>query len=469
METDTQPQEISKRLRGIIWILVLGALAPMLDTTIVNVALPTVGHALRAGVSSSQWTITGYLLAMGVVIPLSGWLLERLGGKRLWVTALLFFLAGSVLSGAAWSMTSLIVFRIIQGAAAGIVMPLMTTLGIKLARELAPGVPLGRIMALATVPIMIVPVLGPVIGGFIVGYLDWRWIFYVNVPVCLTAMLLAWWKLPTEEAVGERRPFDVLGFAQLAPAVALTLYGLSKATGPKGFNTKAVYEPVAIGLLLAACFVVYAFRKAHPLINLRTLRVRAYAASLGVLFFSGLAIYGPLLLVSLFYQNVQHKSVLMTGLLLAPQGIGSILPRIFVGKLVDRIGPRPVILGGLAITVLTTVPFALATANSNEWLLAIILFVRGLGLTPVNIAVMVGAFQGVPKEDIPDASSTTRIVQQVGGSFGTAVLIVILTRALTLHMALAQAFNVAFWWSIGFVALAVVPTLLLPKVVKAES
>jgi len=161
--------------------------------------------------------------------------------------------------------------------------------------------------------------------------------------------------------------------------------------------------------------------------------------------------------------------VLMTGLLLAPQGIGSILPRIFVGKLVDRIGPRPVILGGLAITVLTTVPFALATTNSNEWLLAIILFVRGLGLTPVNIAVMVGAFQGVPKEDIPDASSTTRIVQQVGGSFGTAVLIVILTRALTSHTVPAQAFNVAFWWSIGFVALAVVPTLLLPKVVKAES
>jgi EmrB/QacA subfamily drug resistance transporter len=460
METDTQPQKISSSLRNLVWILVLGGFAPALDTTIVNVAVPTLGHALHTTVDISQWTITGYLLAMGIVIPASGWLLERLGGKKLWIMALAFFLLGSVLSGAAWSIDSMIIFRVLQGAAAGILTPLVTTLIIREAK----GVPLGSLMATATLPIVVIPIFGPVIAGLIIGHLDWRWIFYVNVPICLIAAALAWWKLPSNEPSAEKHPFDLFGFLQLAPALSLIFYGLSKATGQNGFGSRSAYIPLVIGLALTACFTAYALHKPMPLINVRALRIRAYATSLGILFLSGLSIYGPLLLISLFYQEVQHKSVLMTGLLLAPQGIGSLLPRVFTGKLVDRIGSRPVILGGLAITVLGTLPFAFATANTSEWLLAVALFVRGLGLTPVNVAVMVGAFQGVSKEELPNASSTIRIIQQVGGSFGTAVLVVILTRAFLTHSLQSQAFNVAFWWSIGFVLLALVPTLLLPKI-----
>jgi len=457
---NTQPQRITKQLRNLIWIIVLGAFAPALDTTIVNVAIPTIGKALHTSVASSQWTITGYLLAMGIVIPVSGWLLERLGGKKLWIWALMLFLLGSALSGLAWNIDSMIIFRIVQGAAAGILTPLVTTLAIRAAK----GIPLGSLMAVATLPVVIIPVFGPVIGGLIVGHFDWRWIFYVNVPICLIAATLAWWKLPQDEPSPEKHPFDLLGFAQLAPALALVFYALSKATGKNGFAAPAVYIPLTIGIVLTVCFTLYALRKQRPLINLRTLRVRAYAASLGILFLAGLSVYGPLLLISLFYQEVQHRSIVMTGLLLAPQGIGSLLPRIFVGKLVDRIGPRPIVICGLAVTVLGTLPFAFATANTSEWILAIALFVRGLGLTPVNIAVMVGAFQGVPKEDLPNASSTTRIIQQVGGSFGTAVLVVILTRAFLTHSLPAQAFNTAFWWSIAFVVVALIPTLLLPRI-----
>lgn len=409
-------------------------------------------------------TITGYLLAMGIVIPASGWLLNRLGGKKLWLLALAFFLVGSVLSGAAWNISSMIVFRIIQGAAAGILTPLVTTLVIRQAK----GVAMGSLMAVATLPIVVIPIFGPVISGLIIGHFDWRWIFYVNVPICLIAAALAWWKLPHDEPSPEKHPFDLLGFVQLAPALALIFYGLSKATGQSGFGSYSVYIPLIVGLALVACFTMYALHKSKPLINLRTLRVRAYAASLGILFLSGLSVYGPLLLISLFYQEAQHRSIVMTGLLLAPQGIGSLLPRIFVGKLVDRIGPRPIILVGLALTVLGTLPFAFATANTSEWLLAAALFVRGLGLTPVNIAVMVGAFQGVPKEELPNASSTIRIIQQIGGSFGTAVLVVILTRAFLTHSLQAQAFGVAFWWSIGFVALALLPTLLLPRMKRSS-
>jgi EmrB/QacA subfamily drug resistance transporter len=456
---DTGQPKASLSLQKLVWILILGGLAPLLDTTVVNVALPTLSHNLHTTVGLSQWTITGYLLAMGIVIPASKWLLERLGSKKLWLLALLFFLIGSVLSGAAWNIDSMIVFRVIQGAAAGILTPLVMTLILRAAN----GAPLGNLMSTATLPTVVVPIFGPVIAGLILNNFSWRWIFYINVPIVLGAMALAWWKLPADEPSAEKHPFDLLGFLQLAPALALIFYGLSQATGSSGFDNKSVYIPLIIGIVLTACFSVYALRKPRPLIDIRTLRVRAYATSLCILFLSGLSVYGPLLLISLFYQEVQHKSTLMTGLLLAPQGIGSLLPRLFTGKLIDRIGPRPVILAGLAITVLGTLPFAFANVSTSEWLLAAALFVRGIGLTPVTIAVMVGAFQGVPKEELPDASSTTRIIQQVGGSFGTAVLIVILTRATLTHVLHSQAFNVSFWWSIGFVVLALVPTLLLPR------
>jgi MFS family permease len=158
---NTQTEGIPKTVRNLVWILVLGGLAPALDTTIVNVALPTLGHALHASVTTSQWTITGYLLAMGIAMPASGWLTERFGGKKLWLFALSFFLLGSVLSGAAWNMESLIVFRVIQGAAAGMLMPVVTTLMIRL----AGGGGLGKLMAIATLPVVVVPVFGPVIGG----------------------------------------------------------------------------------------------------------------------------------------------------------------------------------------------------------------------------------------------------------------------------------------------------------------
>lgn len=451
---------ITKQLRNLIWILVLGGLAPALDTTIVNVALPTFGHALHASVSTSQWTITGYLLAAGMAMPISGWLTGRLGGKKLWLWALVFFLLGSVLSGAAWNMESLIVFRIIQGAAAGILMPLVTTLMIRL----AGGGGLGKLMAIATLPVVVVPVFGPVIGGLIISHLVWRWIFYVNVPICLAAIALAWRKLPNDEPATEKHPFDIFGLTLLSPALALLIYGLSQATGPDGFGVAKVYFPLIVGVVLTICFAVYALHKRQkPLINLGMLRVRSYTASLCILFLSGLSVYGPLLLISLFYQDVQHKSALMTGLLLAPQGIGSLVPRLITGKITDRIGPRPVILLGLLITALGTLPFIWATATTSEWLLAAALFVRGVGLTPVNIAVMAGAFQGIPKEKLPDGSSTIRIVQQVGGSFGTAVLVVILTRGFLTHSVQHQAFNIAFLWSIGFVVLALVPVLSLPK------
>jgi EmrB/QacA subfamily drug resistance transporter len=465
VSTAALPDErLDLALRKLIWVLVLGALASALDTTIVNVALASLGRAMHASVGTSQWTITGYLLAMGMAMPVTRWVSERFGSKQVWLFSLALFLAASALSGAAWNMSSLIVFRLVQGIAAGLMIPILTTLLV----QAAGAKRVGRMMSIAMLPVVVVPIFGPVIGGLIVSNLSWRWIFYVNVPICLASLLLAWRTVPPAAAGTQKHPLDVAGLALLSPGLGLIIYGLSQATGHDGFAGTAAWAPITAGLALTGAFALHAVRERdRALVNLRVLRIRSFAASAAVLFLAGLSVFGPLLLLALYYQEVQGKSALVTGLLLAPQGIGSLLPRGIAGKLSDRIGPRLVAVTGLVLTALGTLAFACAGPGTSQWLLAGSLFVRGAGLAPVTIAVMAGAFRDVPPDEIPDASSTTRIVQQVGGSFGAAVLAVILASALLSHPAVTAAarglaFNTAFWWAIGLTALALLPALLLP-------
>jgi len=470
--TSTAPAStaIDPATRKLIWVIVIGALAPALDTTIVNVALASMGRSLHVSVATSQWTLTGYLLAMGMAMPLAQWVSEHFGSKRVWLCCLGVFLVGSVLAGAAWDMASLIVFRLIQGAAAGVMWPLLTTMLTRAAGRDR----LGRAAAIATMIVVVAPIFGPVAGGVIVTNLGWRWVFYVNPPICLVAMWLAWRMLPPGAASRDARPLDILGLALLSPGLALAIYGLSEATGRSGFAAVKAWAPLAGGLALTAAFVIHALRRrSNPLINVRLLRVRSFAAATAVQFLAGLSVYGPLLLIALFYQDVQGKSAVAAGLLLAPQGIGSLIPRSVAGRLTDRLGPRPIVVAGLLLTALGTLAFAYAGPGTSEWLLAASLFVRGAGLAPVTIAVVAGAFRDIPSEDVPDASSTTRIVQQIGGSFGSAVLALILASALLSHRAVTPAarglaFDTAFWWAIGLTALALVPAVLLPAAKKRQ-
>ncbi|HEY7146004.1 MAG TPA: DHA2 family efflux MFS transporter permease subunit [Streptosporangiaceae bacterium] len=456
-------EQITPALRRLTWILVLGSLAPSLDTTIVNVALAAIGTSLHTSVGTSQWTITGYLLTMAMAMPVTGWAAARAGAKRMWLGSLSLFLAGSVASGAAWNVGSLIVFRLIQGAGAGLMLPIVTTLLVQAAGPKR----LGRLMAVASLPMVIVPIFGPVVSGLIIHYLSWRWIFYVNVPICGAALVLAWRLAPASPPAAQPPRLDILGLALLSPGLALVTYGLSEATGHSGFASTGVLLPLTAGLALIAAFAGHALRTPRPLVNLRVLRIRSFAAAATVLFLAGLSLYGPLLLLSLYYQQVRGISAIMTGLILAPQGIGSLLPRTVAGKLTDRIGPRLVVITSLVLTIAGTLAFTQAGPASNEWLLAISLLVRGAGLAGVTIAVTAGAFQRVPRAEVPDASSTVRIVLQVGGSFGSAVLAIVLAHQLARGAATAaahaMAFNTAFWWSIGFSVLALPPALLLAR------
>jgi MFS family permease len=221
-------------------------------------------------------------------------------------------------------------------------------------------------------------------------------------------------------------------------------------------------------LALLAGFAVHALRKPGvALVDLRLFRSRAFAGASGLMFLAGLSIYGAMLLLPLYFQQARGYSALTAGLLLVPQGVGSILPRTIVGKLTDRLGPRPVSLAGIVLAGVGTVPFALATAHTSAYWLASALVVRGAGLGAATIALMAGAFQDLSRAELPHASSATRIAQQVGGAFGAAVLVVILTSERAVHLAAGQAaiaiaFGHTFWWCVGFTAVAVIPALALP-------
>ena len=336
--------------------LIVGALAVVFDTTITSIALPTLVHDLHSSVSEIQWVSTGYLLSLSVVIPLAAWAQSRVGGKRLWLISLTIFMIGSILCSLAWSAPSLIAFRAVQGIGGGLMLPLMATLVMQAAR----GRNLGRTMAMISLPAVLGPILGPVVGGLILHWLDWRWLFWVNVPFCVAGFALAWRYLPADPRRTRTR-LDVVGLALLAPGILGILLGLSNLgrSGP-------VWLPLILGAALLVGFAGYALRaRGRALVDVRLVIRQPLASTSAILFLAGTALYGAMLLLPLYWQEVHGASVLTAGLLLLPQGVGNLLTRTLAGRLTDTIGARWVAFGGFAVVGLATVPFAL---SDNVWL-----------------------------------------------------------------------------------------------------
>lgn len=440
-------------------VLLVGVLAVVFDTTIVNVALDRLAAELRAPLSVIQWVTTGYLLALAMVVPVTGWLLDRFGGKSVWIASLGLFLLGSVASSLTWDAPSLIAARIVQGIGGGLMLPVMQTLLIQAAGPRA----LGRISAIVALPALLGPILGPVLGGYIVEASSWRWIFWINVPFCVVGIALAAWLIPATPAARRLR-FDAIGFVLLSPAIAALLYGLSQVAVDGGFGTMDVLLPLAAGLLLLALFALRTLNMSEaPLVDLRLLRIPSLAAASVQLFLSGFVLYGSMLLIPLYAQQVLGYDTFAAGLLLAPQGVGALLSRPFAGHLVDGIGARWIVIAGFVLVIVGTLPFAaIGPDTSNPWLLAAALVVRGLGLGAVTIPVMAAAYVDLDKPQVPHASIITRIAMQIGGSFGTAIFAVILETVLAGASGAASAFAQSFTWTIGFAALALIAALWLP-------
>jgi len=460
VERAADSAKLTPAVRNALLALIIGGIAAILDSTMVTLALHTLVVRLHSTDGTIQWVTTGYLLAMAVAIPLTGWAESRWGGKRVWMAALLLFVLGSVLCALSWSATSLIGFRVLQGFAAGLIFPLMQTLAVRA----AGGRPSSNLIATVSLPLALGPILGPVIGGVILNWLSWRWLFLVNVPVIAVGLVLAWRLLPPDrpDPGAARVRLDVIGLALLAPALAGILLGLSNLSEDGGIGHDGVLVPLLAGIALLGAFTARASRPGdrHPLVDVRLLRSRSLGTASAVLFTAGAAIYAGMFLLPLYYQQLHGEAVLDAGLLLIPQGLGSLAARFTVGKLVARLGARLVTIASFLIAAVTTVPFAFAGPHTSLWPLGAVLLIRGFGIGTVLVPPMSVAYQDIPRAGIPHATMNTRIAQQVGTSFGTAIVAVALQTLLT-HGA-TSAFHGAFWWATGITLAALIPALALP-------
>lgn len=446
-------------------VVVLGSIMSILDTTIVNVALDTLGKKLDSPISSIQWIVTGYMLALAAVIPISGWAAERFGAKRIYLISLMLFTAGSMLCGIATSTGELVAFRVLQGVGGGMILPL----GQMMMASAAGPKRMGRVMSIVAVPAMLAPILGPTLGGVILQDASWRWIFYINVPIGVIAFFAALRILPAVRA-GEPRPLDYRGLALMISGIPLLTYGLAEIGSTGGFSFLHVILPCLAGLALIGLFVLHALHVPRPLLNLRLYRRPTFSTASVAMFLLGAALFGGMILVPLYWQQVRHMSVIDTGLLLAPQGLGAALVMPLAGKISDRRGGGPLALFGVILTTVATIPFGLVgPGTSIVWLCAAML-VRGMGIGFAFMPAMTAAFAALERNELADATPQLNVLQRVGGSLGTAVLAVVLQRSLSgVHTSagMASAFGTAFWASAALTAFAVIPAYILLRAERA--
>ena len=471
---ETKVRPVKERLDPVVVriavVLLVGSLAPLFDSTMVNVAIHTIATDMKAAVSAVQWVTTAYILTMGLVIPTTGWATKRFGCKKSYIFSLVIFLIGSVCTMLSWNIESMIVFRVIQGIGAGLLMPVVQTELV----QASGGRNLGRIMSIISVPALLGPILGPVLGGILVNAAGWHAIFWVNIPICIVAIALAVWGIPADKLLDKKASFDAIGLLLLSPAFALLIYGIARISTHGGLGSSAVYIPLLIGIVLMAVYAVYALNtKREPALNLRLFKSVNFSASNILLLFSGIITNGAMLMLPLYYQEVRGASALYAGLWLIPQGVGMLLTRGWAGKTADRDGARNIVLMSLAAVSIGTLPFAFAGTDTNYILLSAALLVRGTGLGGLFIAIMTSALIGLPREQVPHASIATRIFNTIGGAFGTAILATVAQAQMTGRSgsdlsAVAHSFDVSFRWAIGFTVAAAIPALFLTMHKKSE-
>lgn len=491
--TSSAPAGADKLDAGVLKIagvVILGTVMAILDTTVVNVALQALALEFKTSFDTIQWVATGYMLALVAVIPVTGWASDRFGTKRLYMLAIVLFLVGSVLAGMAWDITSLIVFRVMQGLGGGMLMPAGMTIMTKAAGPQR----VGRVMSVLGVPMLLGPIGGPILGGWLVDEVSWRWIFYINVPIGLIALLLVWRVLPADDPQpGDK--FDFPGMLMLSPGLAALIYGVSNIPAAGGIGEVEVWLPAVAGIVLIGAFLARAKRVANPLVDLKLFANRNFSIAVLATAFFATSFFGAMLLFPTYFLLVRGETALDAGLLMAPQGVGAMLTMPIAGALADKIGPRKVVLPGLVLIVAGMVMFTQVGADTPYLQLLGALFVTGLGMGATMMPMMSAALQTLTQRTVARASTAMSIIQQAFGAIGTAIMSIILAALLAgkfgvptqlgqiaatqaIHdprthdfaaAAAADAFASTFFWALILIAVCVVPALFLPGARKKVS
>ena len=461
----------------------------ILDITVVSVAQPTFQRVFDATPAQTAWTMTGYTLALASVIPLTGWAADRFGTKRLYMLAVVLFAGGSVLCASANSIELLTAFRVLQGLGGGMLMPLGMTI---MTRAAGPD-RIGRVMAVLGVPMLLGPIFGPILGGWLIDIASWHWIFLINVPIGFAALVYAAVVLPPDFPTPSES-FDVVGMLLLSPGLALFLFGVSSIPEAGTVWSARVLVSAAIGLALVVAFVLRTLFRApeHPLMDLHLFRHRAMTIAVIAMSLFAIAFFGASLLFPSYFLQVRGETTLHAGVLLAPQGFGAMLTMPVAGILTDKIGPGKIVMAGIATIVVGMGMFTQVAVDTSYTYLLVALFVMGLGMGGTMMPIMTSALQTLKDHEIARGSTLMNITQQIAASIGTALFSVLLTNGFNSSNAVAQfraavessqglrsltdptvvpraladmadAFGNAFLVATILVALCLVPAWLLPR------
>ncbi len=405
-------------------ISVFGMFMNLLDLTIVNVAVPVLASELDASAQEVQWVVTAYLLAVAVGIPVSGWAGDRYGTKVIFVLALAFFTIGSALCAVAWNIESLIVFRGLQGLGGGFLMPVSQTMVFRA----FPQQERSKAAGILVVPTTFAPASGPLIGGIILDYLAWPWIFLVNIPVGVIGIVLAlaFLREQREDAPGR---IDIPGLMLASGGLAVFLYGLAEA-GERGFGDPVVLGFGGAGLALLAAFVWVELRTEEPLIDVRLFANRLFAlanASQAVAF---MGFSATLFLLPLILQLERGLSPFESGLATFPQAIGVMVMAPLLARIYPIVGPRRLVAVGLLAASATTVPLILMDLETDLWWVRGTMFARGVGFSMMLVPLQTAAFAQISMADTGRATAALNATRQVAQSFGVAIIATVLTSRL---------------------------------------
>jgi EmrB/QacA subfamily drug resistance transporter len=416
-----------RSIMGPLIAIILGTFMVILDTTAVNVSLPTLVKDFRSDLTSLQWVITGYMLAQAAVIPLAGWLSDRFGAKRIFLSAVAMFTIGSLLCATAQSSSMLIAFRVLQGLGGGFVMPV----GMAYVYRLSPPDKRGAVMGTLGIPILFAPALGPTLAGWLVQYADWRWIFLINLPVGIVALTLGASRLP---AIGRQDAgaLDLPGIILGPLAFAALSYGVSEGS-TSWTSTNTLAGLIGGGLALLA-FILVELNTRQPLLELRVFKSVDFCLAIVAQWTGMIALFGGVFLVPLFLQQVRGYGAFDTGLVMMSQALAAAVFMPIGGRLFDRIGARPLVVVGLAIVTLGTFMLTRLSGTTTGWDLVAPLALRGVGMGLMMMALNTHLLNAAPRKLVSRVTSLTSALQNVVISLAIAALSTILTTRITYHM-----------------------------------
>ena len=457
--TDTKAAPADRLPLGVwkvVAVAAIGSFMAQLDATVVNVSLAPLAADLHVTLSTIQWVTSGYLLALALMLPLNGWLVDRIGAKVLYLWCFAAFTLTSALCGLAWSANALIAFRLLQGMSGGLLAPMAQMM---VAR--AAGNQMAKVVSIAALPILLAPLLGPVVAGAILQFASWRWLFLINLPVGVLALGLAALFLPNDRAETRPRSLDLIGLALLSPGLVLFLYGCDHLDKPIGLAAGLA------SLIMFALFHHTARAKGDAaLIDLRLLKGKVFSAAIAAMFMlNGVAFAGQML-VPIYLVRDCGLTPSQTGWLLAPLGLGMMCTYPFMGRLTKRFGIRKLVVCGALLALAGTLPFVVLAGHGLVIpVLVVSLFIRGVGSSCIGIPSISAGYAAVARQDLPMATTAMNIVQRLGGPTLTTLCAAFLAWRLPAAAgpaAMPGAFTAAFGLLCALHALLVLAALRLP-------